>query len=86
MLQDQFTLNQNSFIMSKEKIIYKHTEDAHHNDNSPSEIIPILIKNFNHKTISLHANELPNSNIIFFKVYNNDKVISTGKLIHVKSN
>jgi hypothetical protein len=46
----------------------------------------ILIKNFNHKTISLHANELPNTNIIFFKVYNNDKVISTGKLIHVKSN
>ena len=51
MLQDQFTLNQNSFIMSKEKIIYKHTEDAHHNDNSPSEIIPILIKNFNPKSV-----------------------------------
>lgn len=46
----------------------------------------ILIKNFNHKTISLHANELPNTNIIFFKVYNNDKVISTGKLIQVKYN
>lgn len=34
-----------------EKTIYKHTEDVHHSDKSPSVIVPILVENFKPKSV-----------------------------------
>lgn len=37
--------------MKNTEIVYKHYSEAHHKDQSPSEIVPILIENFNPSSV-----------------------------------
>lgn len=50
-MQDQFILKQIFILMKNTDIVYKHTAEAHHEDQSPAEIVPILIEKFSPSSV-----------------------------------